>query len=819
MGAGGQLKEACQKSCLRRRVDALSGTGTGKRTGRQTDTPDKRSLGFHYHRLLHEEDVQPMDGQTFVVPKGSCAVPHLSYLSAAYVFSHGPVVKLFPEGCERVGRRRLRKESHKPIRIGGVTCFYGKSHDSTKISESSSLDSGGGSEGSLATVTGRQGVGDFNGDKIQERYKVHNDGSDGGKGLHRNLGSQGKFVVKEKSWAGPEIRSGKVIENVAVSGASEGRNVQCIEEGGDENIEGRMLDRGTRSVDQGNELGGGDKRKSNVRQPVLNIPRSELMKIEELRFSGDLREGDSGPQVLNLQRALFWLGHLPGLLLTGYFGPETTRALQEFHTAHGVPTSGVWGFHSQQALRKHLQPESYRVNPVDKPTLKGPSRSSRTRLSHTSPLAKRISGKIVEGGQQARQAVRIWYSKALPDMIASISALPQMASVSGRVGIIVLSVVVVSSIAKLWFSMFRRPQGQPVRRRVMSWRNDASLRESTRKALRTPSIRSQGPLKSSESDEFMRRPRNRTQASSPNQHEDSNSLLDRLVLFDGQVLRGDGPQSSKTLPSMSSGLDILAQNDTDDTNRSSVWNRFSHTSQMEQPLQSGREVDQGKETFGLDRFVKLEADPPRKHNLLSRYEPSSRLTAKEAGRPLRESLYDSPNPSWSVWMGNFFSNISKGRSSSHKSGFRRTVRRGNSPVRTRTSERARTEGKPPLRFNKIEKGAMDDSDLGRRQEDDEADLRRRVEDLHRAVQAAEQTRMAAMRALAEERMRSLELEVKISRQKEAAISLEEEVRVLKESHDALLASLRKKYSSSAAARAAAALLYQNWDNSDSNARV
>jgi hypothetical protein len=34
---------------------------------------------------------------------------------------------------------------------------------------------------------------------------------------------------------------------------------------------------------------------------------------------------------------------------------------------------------------------------------------------------------------------------------------------------------------------------------------------------------------------------------------------------------------------------------------------------------------------------------------------------------------------------------------------------------------------------------------------------------------------------------------------------------MQESHDALLASLRKKYSSSAAARAAAALLYQNWD--------
>jgi hypothetical protein len=39
-----------------------------------------------------------------------------------------------------------------------------------------------------------------------------------------------------------------------------------------------------------------------------------------------------------------------------------------------------------------------------------------------------------------------------------------------------------------------------------------------------------------------------------------------------------------------------------------------------------------------------------------------------------------------------------------------------------------------------------------------------VEELRKAVKAAEQNRQAAMRALAEERQRSLELQVKISRQ-------------------------------------------------------
>lgn len=44
------------------------------------------------------------------------------------------------------------------------------------------------------------------------------------------------------------------------------------------------------------------------------------------------------------------------------------------------------------------------------------------------------------------------------------------------------------------------------------------------------------------------------------------------------------------------------------------------------------------------------------------------------------------------------------------------------------------------------------------------DFKDRVEELRKAVQAAEKNRQAAMRALAEERQRSLELQVKISRQ-------------------------------------------------------
>lgn len=46
----------------------------------------------------------------------------------------------------------------------------------------------------------------------------------------------------------------------------------------------------------------------------------------------------------------------------------------------------------------------------------------------------------------------------------------------------------------------------------------------------------------------------------------------------------------------------------------------------------------------------------------------------------------------------------------------------------------------------------------------QVNLRDRVEELRTAVQATEQNRQAAMKALSEERQRSLELQVKISRQ-------------------------------------------------------
>lgn len=103
------------------------------------------------------------------------------------------------------------------------------------------------------------------------------------------------------------------------------------------------------------------------------------------------------------------------------------------------------------------------------------------------------------------------------------------------------------------------------------------------------------------------------------------------------------------------------------------------------------------------------------------------------------------------------------------------------------------------------------SDQGQWGDDDELDLDRRIQKLYQTIQSVEQHRREAMIALEEERQRSLALEQEMSKQREVAALLGEEVRILKESHNALLTSLRKKYSTSAAARTAADLVYQDWE--------
>ncbi|MCO5580560.1 hypothetical protein L7F22_034428 [Adiantum nelumboides] len=120
------------------------------------------------------------------------------------------------------------------------------------------------------------------------------------------------------------------------------------------------------------------------------------------------------------------------------------------------------------------------------------------------------------------------------------------------------------------------------------------------------------------------------------------------------------------------------------------------------------------------------------------------------------------------------------------------------------------EEKPEQRFSRMNSSKSRTSQ-GQWGKDDELDLDQRIQRLYHTIQAVEQHRRATMIALEEERQRSLALEQEMFKQREAAALLGEEVRLLKESHDALLTSLRKKYSSSAAARTAADLVYQDWE--------
>ncbi len=71
----------------------------------------------------------------------------------------------------------------------------------------------------------------------------------------------------------------------------------------------------------------------------LTVPQPELT-------SPLLREGAKGDQVLWLQEHL--ASAIPGLPTTGIFGSQTTEALRQFQTAHGLPATGetdasTWG--------------------------------------------------------------------------------------------------------------------------------------------------------------------------------------------------------------------------------------------------------------------------------------------------------------------------------------------------------------------------------------------------------------------------------------------------------------------------------------------
>jgi zinc D-Ala-D-Ala carboxypeptidase len=68
-------------------------------------------------------------------------------------------------------------------------------------------------------------------------------------------------------------------------------------------------------------------------------------------WSGSLAEGASGPEVAELQtRVAGWIGDGTNMAIDGQFGPQTTRAVQGFQSAHGLAADGVAGQATFEAI-------------------------------------------------------------------------------------------------------------------------------------------------------------------------------------------------------------------------------------------------------------------------------------------------------------------------------------------------------------------------------------------------------------------------------------------------------------------------------------
>ena len=73
--------------------------------------------------------------------------------------------------------------------------------------------------------------------------------------------------------------------------------------------------------------------------------------------TGDLRQGDRGSHVLDLQNGLVKLGYMTRAEVDtgpGIFGPHTEHAVIAFQTASGLPTTGLFGAMSREAMTRAL---------------------------------------------------------------------------------------------------------------------------------------------------------------------------------------------------------------------------------------------------------------------------------------------------------------------------------------------------------------------------------------------------------------------------------------------------------------------------------
>ncbi|KAH7292113.1 hypothetical protein KP509_29G052100 [Ceratopteris richardii] len=445
-------------------------------------------------------------------------------------------------------------------------------------------------------------------------------------------------------------------------------------------------------------------------QKVSVISNYDLMKIAELRFSTDMNQGDSGSQVMLLQKALFWLGHLRKRSdITGYFGIETLQALREFQGAHGVSQTGLWGPLSKQALWHVISAEIMH-------------RAADEKSSKLSEARHHDCGKKADVFTKKFQS---WTPMKLADVYKARIPEGDWGLLSG-IALLVSGVFVGLLISKV-FLPFQR---NAMKRRIV---------QST----------------TSEKQDFVGK---KVEPTGEVNASDAHDKVRPGSMFISSLGHGvqSGPPRDYSVNRKASYSTENSSSRSGTSERETESLRRKQSGPWRQPFRASVPYTRTKEIRRLPR------SQPSAQNMNGHHTkdndsgltlPSNKSSVANKGEPLV--------PPRSIG-GDF------------------QITNGN--------------GLPAW-------------------QDEEPNVQKRIEELRKAVQAAEQNGQAAVLALAEERKRSRELELKISRQRESAASLEEELRVLKESHDALLESLRKNIGS---ATHGSSLLYQDFQNDENN---
>lgn len=491
------------------------------------------------------------------------------------------------------------------------------------------------------------------------------------------------------------------------------------------------------------------------------ISNHDLMKIAELRFSSDMQEGDTGAQVSLLQKALFCLGYLSKRSFTsGYFGIETKQALCEFQEAHGVHSTGLWGSLSKQALWHKISAEIlHRV---------ADEKAQKLDAGHQNTVGATMPAwHITQSWNPSKFADAI--SKDLPEADWKLLS-----------GMVLLLGGVLFGFIKSSSSVIEIPKNQSVKRRIVP----SGGHEDSTLPLHEGSkgTKEHCPTRADDVTKSLRL--TRTKPPSVTKQESSGQL--------GTMNRLD----KKVIGATSSDIELEQDAQHTSSNALAAYRlRKKLTSAPTVSLQKGTTSKSADESMKDDRQPSSQG----RHAATLGSDSAMNQVVKPELLPSRRRDY-------------------------HKFQTESSLPLENSPMQGGVSVDTQEPSRKKLGGKTLKKQEMNSSVWNKKiiqgtsteidqQAEDELTIKKRIEELRKAVEAAELNGQAAMYALAEERERSLELEEKISRQREAAATLEEEVRFLKESHDALLASLRKKLSSSSATRGTS-LLYQSFNSDD-----